>query len=85
MGGMIRDWGFAAGAIFGNISVMLAWFGINLLGVGLHSYGFTEGIAKNLYLFIAFEVVFVGVFALLERRGCQVSMNKERVKQNEQQ
>jgi ABC-type transport system involved in cytochrome c biogenesis permease subunit len=85
MGGMIRDWGFAAGAIFGNISVMLAWFGINLLGVGLHSYGFTEGIAKNLYLFIAFEVVFVGVFAVLERRGRQVTMNKERVKQNEQQ
>jgi len=31
-----------------NITVLLAWFGVNLLGVGLHSYGFTDGALFNL-------------------------------------
>ena len=30
-------------AICGNIVTSWSWFGTNLLGVGLHSYGFTEG------------------------------------------
>jgi len=35
--------GFSLGAILGIPVVLFAWFGVNLLGVGLHSYGFTEG------------------------------------------
>ena len=27
-------------AIFGNIIVSWSWFGTNMLGVGLHAYGF---------------------------------------------
>ena len=30
-------------AVLGNIVLAWAWFGVNLLGIGLHSYGFTEG------------------------------------------
>ena len=41
-----------------NIIVALAWFGVNLLSVGLHSYGFASGIALNLGLFILFELLF---------------------------
>ena len=41
-----------------NIIVVLAWFGVNLLSVGLHSYGFTDNVALNLFLFIAFELIF---------------------------
>ncbi len=33
-----------------NIIVLLAWFGVNLLSVGLHSYGFTEGALYYLIL-----------------------------------
>ncbi|MCR6656813.1 MAG: hypothetical protein NVV63_13605 [Opitutus sp.] len=29
-------------AIFGNIITSWSWFGTNMLGVGLHSYGFTD-------------------------------------------
>ncbi|BBM88920.1 hypothetical protein COTS27_00607 [Spirochaetota bacterium] len=55
-GGMIRELGFACGAVIGIIVVMLAWFGVNLLGVGLHSYGFTEGIAYPLILYIVLQL-----------------------------
>ncbi len=33
---------FMALAVFGNIVTSWSWFGTNLLGVGLHSYGFTD-------------------------------------------
>lgn len=42
-GGMIKERGLVNMAIFGNIVTAFSWFGTNLLGVGLHSYGFMEG------------------------------------------
>ena len=41
---------------FGIMFAILAWFGVNLLSVGLHSYGFASGIARNLVIFIFFEL-----------------------------
>jgi len=41
-----------------NIIVALAWFGVNLLNVGLHSYGFTDNVATNLFIFIGIEILF---------------------------
>lgn len=61
----IRETGMAFGTIIGVIAVSLAWFGVNLLGVGLHSYGFTSGIARTLFLFIAFEVLFMVVTSVM--------------------
>ena len=55
--GLVKPLGFALGMILNNIVVILAWFGVNLLSVGLHSYGFASGIAWNLALFIAFELI----------------------------
>jgi ABC-type transport system involved in cytochrome c biogenesis permease subunit len=57
--GKIGNAGMAQGAIFGGIVVSLAWFGVNLLNVGLHSYGFTDGAANKLYLFIGGEMLFM--------------------------
>lgn len=42
-----------------NIIVALAWFGVNLLNVGLHSYGFTSGIALALAVFCAVEAALI--------------------------
>ena len=56
--GMVKAPGFALGMTLNNIIVALAWFGVNLLSVGLHSYGFDNGIALNLGLFILFELSF---------------------------
>ncbi len=47
---------FAAALALTNIMVALTWFGVNLLGVGLHSYGFIEGIAWGLGSFIVIQI-----------------------------
>ena len=41
-GGFIRQRGLMMMAIFGNIVTSFSWFGVNMLGVGLHSYGFMQ-------------------------------------------
>lgn len=45
-----------------SVVVILAWFGVNLLNVGLHSYGFTESIAQNIVAFSAVEFVILFFF-----------------------
>lgn len=57
--GMIRDYGMAMGSVFGIMVVMFAWFGVNLLGVGLHSYGFTSGVFINLMVYGVLEIIFM--------------------------
>jgi ABC-type transport system involved in cytochrome c biogenesis permease subunit len=56
---MIGPLGLAIGAVIGMMVVMWAWFGVNLLSVGLHSYGFTSGIAASLIIYAVFEVIFL--------------------------
>ena len=48
-GGMIRERGMAVLATLGNVVTCWSWFGVNELGVGLHSYGFTDGVLKSLF------------------------------------
>ena len=55
--GMVKARGYALGISFVNIVVILAWFGVNLLSVGLHSYGFATGIALNITVFTISEIV----------------------------
>lgn len=57
--GMIGPVGVAAGSVLGVIVVLMAWLGINLLGVGLHSYGFTSGLARGLWISVSIEIAFV--------------------------
>ncbi|MCO4782280.1 MAG: cytochrome c biogenesis protein CcsA [Candidatus Cloacimonetes bacterium] len=76
LGGRIRDCVFAAGLVINNIVVALAWFGVNLLNVGLHSYGFTDSIAYSLAGFAAIEIIFALITCPLARRikpGVQTS------------
>lgn len=63
--GMVKARGFAILAIGGNIVTAWSWFGTNELGIGLHSYGFTEGVLMWLMIFIGSQVAFlVGGLAL---------------------
>jgi ABC-type transport system involved in cytochrome c biogenesis permease subunit len=41
-GGMVKARGLMNLAVAGNIVTAWSWFGVNMLGVGLHSYGFTD-------------------------------------------
>lgn len=51
-------------AIFGNIITAFSWFGVNMLGIGLHAYGFMDAAFRWLLLFDCTQVVLV-VLALL--------------------
>ena len=61
--------GFAVGLVLLNVVVALAWFGVNLLGIGLHSYGFTDRAALGLALFCGAELLFALVFSRLAHRA----------------
>ncbi|MCE2929738.1 MAG: cytochrome c biogenesis protein CcsA, partial [Candidatus Caenarcaniphilales bacterium] len=66
MDGMLKAWGLALASSICCIVVVLSWFGINLLGVGLHSYGFNKDIATIFWSYMAFEIVFLLVVAYLQ-------------------
>ena len=57
MGGYLRDFGVAMASVFGTAVVASSWWGVNLLGVGLHSYGFTSGILWALLVFYGIEAL----------------------------
>ncbi len=59
LGKMIKELGFTLGSIVGIITVVLAWFGVNLLGVGLHNYGFSSNVATALAIYIGLEILFI--------------------------
>ncbi len=63
--GQIGPKGMAFGSVIGTIIVVLAWFGVNLLSIGLHSYGFTEGAAIKLFVYIGIELAYLAVGAAL--------------------
>ncbi|MCR4336717.1 MAG: cytochrome c biogenesis protein CcsA [Candidatus Omnitrophica bacterium] len=58
---IINPLGAAVGCILALVNVMWAWFGVNLLSVGLHSYGFTSGIATTLGAYVVIELLFIAV------------------------
>jgi ABC-type transport system involved in cytochrome c biogenesis permease subunit len=62
--GYAKDKGVMAMAIFGNIITSLSWFGVNMLGVGLHSYGFTDAAFFWLFSFIGSQLVLIGLCML---------------------
>ena len=63
-GGYARDRGLMSMTIFGNVITSLSWFGVNMLGVGLHSYGFMNGAFYALSSFIGVQLVLSGLCLL---------------------
>ena len=60
-GGMVRQRGMMVLAILGIIVTSWSYFGTNLLGIGLHSYGFMEGAAGRLEIVWAGTLVMAGI------------------------
>jgi ABC-type transport system involved in cytochrome c biogenesis permease subunit len=60
-GGLVRQRGMMALAVFGNVITAWSWFGTNMLGVGLHSYGFTSAAFYGLIVFVASQLVIIGM------------------------
>jgi ABC-type transport system involved in cytochrome c biogenesis permease subunit len=60
-GGMVRERGLINMAIVGNIVTSWSWFGVNMLGIGLHSYGFMSGAFKWLMLFVGSQLLLIAL------------------------
>ena len=60
-GGLVRERGLVNLAVFGNIVTSFSWFGVNMLGIGLHSYGFMDAVFKWLVAFVASQAVIIGL------------------------
>ena len=64
-GGMVRERGIMNLAVAGNIVTSFSWFGVNLLGIGLHSYGFSDSGSFWLYsVFMPSQVLLIAVGCL---------------------
>jgi ABC-type transport system involved in cytochrome c biogenesis permease subunit len=68
-GGIIQTRGLLCMAVAGNIITSFSWFGVNLLGVGLHSYGFIDGTFGWLTAFIISQLILIGWGATRLRRS----------------
>jgi ABC-type transport system involved in cytochrome c biogenesis permease subunit len=60
-GGLVQDRGLAAMAVFGNIVTSFSWFGVNMLGVGLHSYGFMDEAFAWLLVFVGSQMAIIAL------------------------
>jgi len=63
-GGFIRQRGLMIMALFGNIVTSFSWFGVNMLGVGLHSYGFMQKAFPWLVGFMISQLALMAIAAM---------------------
>ena len=60
-GGFVKDRGIVILALFGNIVTAWSWFGVNMLGIGLHSYGFMDSAFNTLRWFAVTQILLMVV------------------------
>ena len=71
---------FLAMAVFGNIVAAWAWFGVNLMGVGLHAYGFMEGGWTWFFAFVLSQAVLLplALYKYDEKKGADSQKKLEK-------
>jgi cytochrome c-type biogenesis protein CcsB len=63
--GWLKDFGMAVWSVLAFLLILMAWYGVNfVLGVGLHSYGFSSGGFSSVMTFVAVQLAWV-IFATL--------------------
>ena len=63
-GGYIRQRGLVVLVLFGNVITSFSWFGVNMLGVGLHSYGFMDKAFPWLMAFVVSQLALMAIAGL---------------------
>ena len=62
--------GFAAWTAVAFSSVVMAWYGVNfVLGVGLHSYGFSAGSRGTVFTVVGLQIAYIIGCVVIARRG----------------
>ncbi|HJT23358.1 MAG TPA: cytochrome c biogenesis protein CcsA, partial [bacterium] len=65
LAGWLRELGFTIGVVAAFLGVLMAWYGVNfILGVGLHSYGFSKGGLPYVIAFVAVEIILLTTVGL---------------------
>lgn len=64
MSGMVRDAGFALWTVATGMIVVFSWFHTNLLGVGLHAYGFSSELLTGVWVSYSILGAFLAAGAL---------------------
>lgn len=66
-GGLVKQRGIMVMSVFNNVVTAFSWFGVNMLGIGLHSYGFMD---RAFFWLLAFSLAngFVMYLGLLPKR-----------------
>ena len=82
MGGYVKVHGLMMMSIGASIITTISWFGVNLMGTGLHAYGFTR---QGLYSFLGailleFGVLLIGVIPRRIWRSAGVLLPKQKTK-----
>jgi ABC-type transport system involved in cytochrome c biogenesis permease subunit len=67
-GKLSSERGLMAMMVFGNIVTALSWFGVNMLGIGLHSYGFMDKAFFWLLIFVITQALLIGAAYLPVRQ-----------------
>ena len=66
--GWVNTFGLVVASVVCFLSVVMAWYGVNfVLGVGLHSYGFTEGGSQGMMMVIIAGMLAIPVAAAWRR------------------
>ena len=73
LGVMVKECGMMVMAVFGNIITSWSWFGTNMLGIGLHSYGFTDAAFFWLSVFIVSQLLITGLGYLPQRKRVETA------------
>jgi ABC-type transport system involved in cytochrome c biogenesis permease subunit len=76
LGGYIREIGLHCCNLILGCIVIFSWFGVNQLGVGLHAYGFTDGIWPKIYGYWLSQMILLGYGVFLSLRERQVKTPK---------
>jgi hypothetical protein len=66
-GGLVKERGLMTLVVGGNIVTSWSWFGVNMLGIGLHSYGFMGAAFYWLIAFVLSQLLLI-LIGLLPRK-----------------
>ena len=65
--GMVKARGLMNMAILGNMVTAWSWFGVNMLGIGLHSYGFTDAAFQGLVAWVVSHLLLLALGLVPQR------------------